>query len=144
MSGSFDPYHVWLGIPPEEQPPDHYRLLGIPAFEGNPDVIENAADQRMAHLRTFQAGRHSAESQRLLNEVAAAKVCLLGAGRKASYDAALHQRLAAQTPAGEALDPHLAEFLQRTEAEQISAMRPKAGPAPGKGRPAGRCRDSCA
>ena len=26
----FDPYHRWLGIPPEEQPADHYRLLGIP------------------------------------------------------------------------------------------------------------------
>jgi len=57
VSGSFDPYHVWLGIPPEEQPPDHYRLLGIPALENNPDVIENAADQRMAHLRTFQGSR---------------------------------------------------------------------------------------
>jgi hypothetical protein len=28
MAG-FDPYHVWLGIPPHEQPPNHYRLLGI-------------------------------------------------------------------------------------------------------------------
>jgi hypothetical protein len=40
MSESFDPYHVWLGIPPEEQPPHHYRLLGIRLFEDNPSVIE--------------------------------------------------------------------------------------------------------
>ena len=73
MSEKFDPYHEWLGIPASEQPPHHYRLLGIPPFEESPTVIENAADQRMAHLRTFQTGKHAAESQRLLNEVAAAK-----------------------------------------------------------------------
>ncbi len=82
MSEKFDPYHQWLGIPASEQPPHHYRLLGIPAFEESPTVIENAADQRMAHLRTFQTGKHAAESQRLLNEVAAARVCLLNAEKK--------------------------------------------------------------
>lgn len=30
---NFDPYHKWLGIPPEEQPPHYYRLLGIKLFE---------------------------------------------------------------------------------------------------------------
>ena len=35
----FDPYHVWLGIPLREQPPNHYRLLGIARFENHPDVI---------------------------------------------------------------------------------------------------------
>ena len=44
MAESFDPYHVWLGIPPDEQPPNRYRLLGIRAFEANQDVIDNAAD----------------------------------------------------------------------------------------------------
>jgi len=82
----FDPYHKWLGIPPDEQPPDHYRLLGIRRFEDDPDVIEAAADQRMAHLRTYQAGRHGELSQRLLNEVAAAKLCLLNADKKAACE----------------------------------------------------------
>ena len=93
MSDKFDPYHVWLGIPPEEQPANHYRLLGIHPLEGNPDVIRSAADQRMAHLRTFQAGKHSQESQRLLNEVAAARVCLLNAEKKATYDRQLRKSL---------------------------------------------------
>ncbi|HUT12942.1 MAG TPA: hypothetical protein VMY42_20775 [Thermoguttaceae bacterium] len=57
MPGAFDPYHRWLGIPPEKQPPNLYGLLGIEPFENNPDVIESAADQRMAHLRTFQLSR---------------------------------------------------------------------------------------
>ena len=39
MSDQFDPYHVWLGIPPEEQPPSHYRLLGLRPLEADGDVI---------------------------------------------------------------------------------------------------------
>ena len=42
MSDAFDPYHRWLGIPPDEQPPHHYRLLGINAFETDPEVIRDA------------------------------------------------------------------------------------------------------
>jgi len=95
---TFDPYHVWLGIPPKEQPTDHYRLLGIERFEPNPDVIANAADQRMAHLRTFQTGKHSADSQRLLNEVAAARICLLSDEKKAAYDEELRRRISTATP----------------------------------------------
>ncbi|HVA48109.1 MAG TPA: hypothetical protein VNH11_17200 [Pirellulales bacterium] len=57
----FDPYHKWLGIPAWEQPPNHYRFLGLTNFESDPDAIESAADQRMAHVRTFQSGVHSPE-----------------------------------------------------------------------------------
>lgn len=89
MSEEFDPYYTWLGIPPEDQPADHYRLLGVRKFEPNLDVISNAGDQRMAFLRTFQVGKRSALSQRLLNEMAAAKVCLLDPDRRKAYDARL-------------------------------------------------------
>ena len=89
----FDPYYQWLGIPPEEQPPNHYRLLGIRLFEENSEVIQNAADRQMVHLRTFQNGPRAAQSQKLLNEVAAAKLCLLSPDKKAAYDA--HLRSAA-------------------------------------------------
>ena len=82
MSETFDPYHEWLGIPASLQPANHYRLLGIAAFEENSTVIANAADQRMMILRTFQTGKHATESQKLLNEVAAAKVCLLNAEKR--------------------------------------------------------------
>ena len=58
MSDTFNAYHVWLGIPPHEQPPNHYRLLGISLFEGDLDVIDHAADRQMAHVRTFQSGKH--------------------------------------------------------------------------------------
>ena len=94
--GKFDPYHEWLGIPASEQPPHHYRLLAIPVFEESPAVIENAADQRMAHLRTFQTGQHSALSQKLLNEVATAKVCLLNPEKKTAYDQSLRPEASGQ------------------------------------------------
>ncbi|MEJ5342595.1 MAG: hypothetical protein WHT09_13615 [Thermogutta sp.] len=82
----FDPYRKWLGIPPEEQPPNYYRLLGIPLFEGDPDVIINAADRQIGHVRRFQAGKYADACQRILNELAAARVCLLDPVRKREYD----------------------------------------------------------
>lgn len=87
MAG-IDPYHKWLGIPPHEQPPTYYRLLGIDRFESDPEVIQAAADRQMAHVRTYQGGEHAVLSQRLLNEIASAKLCLIDGGRRASYDAA--------------------------------------------------------
>jgi hypothetical protein len=89
MAEPFDPYLHWLGLRDAERPPNHYRLLGVSPFESDPDVLLSAADRQMAHVRTFQTGKHSAESQKLLNELAAAKVCLLNPAKKAAYDAQL-------------------------------------------------------
>jgi hypothetical protein len=94
----FDPYYKWLGIPPKDQPPHHYRLLAIPLYEADPEVIESAADQRMGHVRTFQAGRYGALSQQILNELAAARVCLLSHEKKLAYDAELQATLAPAPP----------------------------------------------
>src|SRR5215470_4519015 len=96
MSDTFNGYHVWLGIPPGEQPPNHYRLLGIAVFESDLDVIDHAADRQMAHVRTFQSGRHGPLSQQILNELAAARLCLLNADRKSAYDDALRNKLGGQ------------------------------------------------
>jgi len=85
----FDPYHKWLGIAPKDQPPNHYRLLGIDLFESDPDVIDTAANKQMAHLQSCATGPHTAASQKLLNEIAAARLCLLDPKKKAGYDAML-------------------------------------------------------
>ena len=55
----FDPYWKWLGIQPKDQPPTHYRLLGIDPFESDDDVIATAADARMMHIKTFATGKSS-------------------------------------------------------------------------------------
>jgi hypothetical protein len=92
---AFDPYHVWLGIPPSEQPPNYYRLLALALFEASPEVIENAAERQMAHVRRAAHGKHAEESQRILNEIAAAQRALLDTARKTKYDDALRAQLGA-------------------------------------------------
>ncbi len=102
MADQFDPYYQWLGISPKHQPPNHYRLLGLELFESNADVISTAADQRMAHVRSFQTGRRSTQSQKILNELSTARRCLLNAAAKGEYDTQLRARLAADAPAAAA------------------------------------------
>lgn len=91
MADEFDPYHVWLGIPPNQQPPTHYRLLGIEQFESNPDVIDAAASRQTAYLHQLASGPNRKASQQILNEVAAARRCLLNSDSKKSYDQQLQQ-----------------------------------------------------
>lgn len=94
----FDPYYVWLGIPPKNQPPDHYRLLGLEAFEPDLRVIESAADRQMAHVKTFQTGKNGPDSQRILTHLSQARQCLLNPQQKAAYDAALRQQYSMPPP----------------------------------------------
>lgn len=82
----FDPYHKWLGIPKEQQPPDYYQLLGVSRNEQDPEVIEEAALMRIAHLRSYQLGPHTAECTRLLRELGAASEALCDPGKRAAYD----------------------------------------------------------
>ena len=135
MAKPFDPYHLWLGIPPEEQPANHYRLLGIKLFESNPDVVENAVDQRMVHLRSFQLGQYADLSQKLLNEVATAKVCLLRPEKKAAYDQQLRQQLQSQAEAAESSRPEIDSQLAR--ALELEARKGRSqtrqAPKPGRG-----------
>ena len=101
----FDPYHRWLGIPTEDQPANHYRLLGLACFEADPEVIRDAALRQISHVRGYELGRHSELSQKVLGELAAAKKCLLDPRRKAEYDAGLRQQPAQRTSEAERARP---------------------------------------
>lgn len=96
MSDSFDPYYIWLGIPPRDQPPNHYRLLGLQDLEENTDVIDAAANRQTTYLHEMAAGPKRKESQQLLNEVAAARRCLLNPEKKNEYDEKLRADAAAK------------------------------------------------
>jgi hypothetical protein len=91
MSGDFDPYRDWLDVQPDERPVDHYRLLGLKQFESDPEVIRAAAEQRVAQVGSYASGLHADTAQRLLNDLAAARFCLLDTGTKCAYDATLRQ-----------------------------------------------------
>lgn len=130
----FDAYHKWLGIPPAEQPPNHYRLLAIAYFEDDPAVIENAADLRIRHLRSFQTSQENALAERLLNEVTTAKLCLLRPDRKVRYDARLRASQPVPVapeiwnPYSEAFPP--AEISQRPASSESSPLASLAPPLP--------------
>jgi formylglycine-generating enzyme required for sulfatase activity len=106
MTTPFDPYHRWLGIRPEEQPADHYRLLGLARFEDDVEVIRDAAERQIAHVRRYAAGDHAEDAKRILNELGGAKACLIVQDEKLAYDATLQAgvvverdvRHAAETP----------------------------------------------
>jgi hypothetical protein len=132
VAENFDAYHRWLGIPAKDQPPHHYRLLALEPFESDLDVIESAADRQMGHLRTYQTGKNAALSQKLLNEVAAAKICLLNAAKKAAYDAELRERWATspplpQLPGSAGIDPAVAGLIEQAEAATPARRRSAAG-----------------
>ncbi len=109
MSAPFDPYYKWLGIRPQDRPITHYRLLGIARGEDDPEVIQQAADRQMAFLRIHQTGPHAELSQKLLNEVARARLTLLDPQRRRTYDASLQvtnrPRVAPPPPSGTAPPP---------------------------------------
>lgn len=98
MAEPFDPYYKWLGIPADEQPPHYYRLLALRLFEPDADVVEAAAEQRMAHVRIYQTGPYAGLSQRILNELAAARICLLNPEKRWAYDQALRLKLTSPPP----------------------------------------------
>jgi len=93
----FDPYYEWLGIPPKDQPAHHYRLLGVELFEEHRSAIDAAANRLMAYLQELSNGEDATLAQELLNEVAAARLCLLNAKQKASYDRQLKAILQKQS-----------------------------------------------
>jgi hypothetical protein len=101
VSTPFDPYEQWLGIPPAEQPPDYYRLLGVAAFEPDVAVVRAAAAERVEVIKSKISTDRGRWSRRMLREVAAAQGCLTHDDRKAVYDAKLRakQQSALQTPA---------------------------------------------
>lgn len=95
MQDPFDPYQQWLGIPPSEQPPDHYRLLGIARFESNPSVIAAAIERRIAHVRACAGTGRPDALEDLLEDLATAKHLLLNPTFKQQYDSILRAHTAA-------------------------------------------------
>ena len=88
---AFDPYYIWLAIPPEDQPANHYRLLGLSDFEANDNVIDGAANRILSYLQQCTTGEHVAEAQALMNEISAVRLCLLNKEQKAAYDEELKE-----------------------------------------------------
>jgi WD40 repeat protein len=88
----FNAYHKWLGIPPDEQPPNHYRLLGITLFEKDKAVIVAALDQLQLLLQEKAVGPQGLSAEPLLEQLQQARLCLLNRLTKAHYDSQLRRQ----------------------------------------------------
>ena len=121
MNSPFDPYYLWLGIPPGAQPPHHYRLLGLSAFERDLDVIENASQLRSHFLSRQSQGPHGDLARRVLKEIDHATDILMDPTRRDEYDQQILKQaerqgrpvddfyLPAQVEARPILPPHLTQ-----------------------------------
>lgn len=96
-----DPYLLLLGISPTEER-THYRLLDVPVFEPNMNVIESGRNRRNASLRQIKDGDLLADAERIKEEIAKAFRCLCNPESKKRYDTELQ------------------EHLNRREAEKVS------------------------
>ena len=131
MAEEFDPYHRWLGIPPKDQPANHYRLLGLGLFEEDPEVIRDAAERQMGHVRLYALGKHSDLSQRVLNELGAARACLLDRAKKAEYDGRLRKaEEEKERPSTDVSDKPVVKPAVESDEYPIQSIEPSAAPPP--------------
>jgi hypothetical protein len=76
---------TWLGLPAEEWPPNHYRLLGLEAGESDTHLIEQRVHQRLDAIRRYQM-MHPEAATEAMNRLAQAFVCLTEPTAKRIYD----------------------------------------------------------
>ena len=129
LMSDFDPYLKWLGIRDPQRPPNHYRLLGLDLFESDPEVVSMAADRQMAHIRTFQIGQNGEVSQRILNELAEARRCLLDDQKRAAYDQSLRE--AAES--ADLVPPQFTQAEEHTQPPPLATSVVEADPTPRDG-----------
>ncbi len=89
---TLDVYRDWLGIKDTNRPLNHYQLLRLKMFEDDVSKIRKHYRKLNAHVRKFATGQYWEESQKLLNELARAMLCLTDQKRKAEYDASLGRK----------------------------------------------------
>lgn len=82
----FDSYHKWLGIPPEQQPPHYYQLLGISVNEQDTEVIQAAAQRQRASIEDHLHGAHHREASQLIYEIDEAELTLLSPELREDYN----------------------------------------------------------
>ncbi|HEY7428946.1 MAG TPA: hypothetical protein VH682_32245 [Gemmataceae bacterium] len=120
----------WLGLPPGEWPPDHYRLLGLAAGESRAELIEQRVHERLDTVRRYQM-MHPEQATEAMNRLAQAFVCLTEAASKTAYDAQLGISASpAPPPQAETLDWLSSAPPVALPVEPASVGADKAGPAP--------------
>jgi hypothetical protein len=87
----FDPYEKWLGISKSRRPVNYYDLLDVSRKERDPEVIEEAAAERIDEVRSHEDGPHGQACARLLKEIKQARLTLTNPAKRKEYDASLRR-----------------------------------------------------
>ena len=126
MSDPFDPYYTGWGFGLR----NNRRIIiacSLQLFEDHLEAIDMRPTARWhSHVST---GQYAELSLRLLDEVAAAKRCLLEPERKAAYDAMLWEQLDDQTPTVPSAVPKGGSANTPQAAILIEKKRPRWGPS---------------
>jgi len=125
MPEKLDPYQAWLGIPPAEQPPNHYRLLGIPLFDGDHRTINAAAERQLALVAAAQTSGNAAIARHIVEQIKAARSVLLAHDAKRGYDVALKERLSRVKPVStvpQAVQPNRARPIPKAAVAGVIAV----------------------
>ncbi len=137
---AFNAYHRWLGIPPEEQPPDHYRLLGLKRFEPDLRVIEQHGNERIRLVNGYRRAPYVKLCDQILQHIKVARACLLNPSLKSAYDRGLKPPAAEENgadldkwfdddfraPAGLDLSGAVENTSRRAELDVARSQRPTA------------------
>lgn len=114
-----DPYRDWLAIKTDHETPNHYELLGIAPFTGDPAAVRQAYEDRYALVRRYEVGNYGDRASALMAELSDAFKCLTNEHQKSQYDRELYEALAARETRTEAGVPHETLVEQFSELEQI-------------------------
>ena len=85
-------FTVWLDIPTNECPPNHYRLLGLPPFESDAARILAAANQALAKVAAYDRPEDARDAAALRSYITKVASGLLNPHEKVAYDSELRQR----------------------------------------------------
>ncbi|HET6881866.1 MAG TPA: hypothetical protein VFI31_17000 [Pirellulales bacterium] len=89
MSQAFNPYREWLGIAAHSDSPSYYELLGLRPLENDATKVEPAYQRQAAKLAGHLSGGQADVAQRLMGELAEARITLMTPTAKRAYDSAL-------------------------------------------------------
>lgn len=109
MTSEFDPYYLWLSIPPDSGLRHHYRLLGVSVFETDANVIDAAANRLTTYVKSVSAGDRREIGERVIREIAAARQVLLDPKKRDKYDDSLRTQLSNDSAAAPTGDEPTAE-----------------------------------
>jgi len=137
-----------LDLRPDQWPPDHYALLGLPPGDVDAATVEARVLDRMERLRRYQLAHPDAVTD-AMNRLAQALVCLTDPAAKAAYDAGL-PALGGDPQAGTPTQPRSPGHAEEDESPgpyllappvviaPAPSVRPPTPPPPPPRRPDGR------